>query len=327
MNKYKGICESILDTVGNTPIIRLNKVTQGLKCEILAKLEFFNPMGSVKDRIAKYILEKAEREGTLKDNQLIIENSSGNTAMGLALMAIQKGYKLKVVVRDNLSKEKKSQLLALGVELLEVDHTLDPKDPCSYNNMAINLAKKDPDCYFPDQHNNLDNNECHYNTTGREIYNQCAGEIDYFVAGMGTGGTICGISKYLKEQNPNIKVIAVDPKGSVFFDYFKNKKMIKPSPYLIEGLGDEFIIDCPQFEYIDDMIQVDDKTAFTYARKLLKEEGVMAGGSSGSALYASIALAKKVNKKARIVTLFADSASRYLSTIFNDEWMKEKGFI
>ena len=211
---------NILDAIGNTPLVKLNKITKGVKSEIFAKLEFYNPMGSIKDRIAKYMIEKAEREGKLKPGATIVENSSGNTALGLALVAIQKGYKIKIVIRDRTSKEKLNLLEALGVELIKVDSTLPPEDPDSYNNITPKIVSETPDAFFPDQHNNRDNNEAHYMTTGPEIWDQMEGKIDYFIAGIGTGGTICGAGKYLKEKDPNIKVIAIDPVGSIFYDYF-----------------------------------------------------------------------------------------------------------
>ncbi len=325
--KKENVYDNVLGTIGNTPLVRLNKITKDVGIEIFAKLEFFNPMGSVKDRIAKYMIEKAEKDGMIKDGQLIIENSSGNTAMGLALVAIQMGYKLKVIVRDRISKEKIDQLKALGVEIHLVDSSLPPESSNSYNNITPLIVEKTPDCYFPDQHNNRENNETHYKTTGPEIWNQMQGEIDYFIAGIGTGGTICGVAKYLKEQNPDIKVIAIDPVGSIFYDYFYFKKMVKPAPYLIEGLGDEFLIKCVDFTVIDDMYKVSDKTSFQYTRELVKQEGILAGGSSGAAIWGALKLAESLKKPARIVTIFPDSASRYLSTIFNDKWMKKKGFL
>lgn len=326
MNK-ENVYDNILGTVGNTPLVRITKITKDVESQIFSKLEFLNPMGSVKDRIAKYMIEKAEKEGRIKDGQLIIENSSGNTAMGLALVAIQKGYKLKVIVRDRISKEKIDQLEALGVEIHMVDSSLPPESPNSYNNITPSIVKKNPGCYYPDQHNNRENNETHYETTGPEIWNQMQGKIDYFIAGIGTGGTICGVAKYLKEQDPNIRVIAIDPVGSIFYDYFYFKKKVKPAPYLIEGLGDEFLIKCVDFSVIDDMFRVSDKTSFLYTRKLVSQEGILAGGSSGAAIWGALRLAKSLKKPARIVTIFPDSASRYLSTIFNNEWMKEKGFL
>jgi len=325
--KKENVYDNVLGTIGNTPLVRLNKITKDVRSEIFAKLEFFNPMGSVKDRIAKYMIEKAKKDGMIKDGQLIIENSSGNTAMGLALVAIQMGYKLKVIVRDRISKEKIDQLKALGVEIHLVDSSLPPESSNSYNNITPLIVEKTPDCYFPDQHNNMENNETHYKTTGPEIWNQMQGEIDYFIAGIGTGGTICGVAKYLKEQNPDIKVIAIDPVGSIYYDYFYFKKMVKPAPYLIEGLGDEFLIKCVDFTVIDDMYKVSDKTSFQYTRELVKQEGILAGGSSGAAIWGALKLAESLKKPARIVTIFPDSASRYLSTIFNDKWMKKKGLL
>ncbi|MCK4836705.1 MAG: cysteine synthase family protein [Candidatus Aminicenantes bacterium] len=319
--------KSILDVVGNTPIIQLNKITNNISSKIFAKLEFLNPMGSVKDRIAKYMIEKAEKNGKIKKGQLIIENSSGNTALGLALVAIQKGYKLKVMVRDRISQEKINQLKNLGVDVHLVDSTLPPESPSSYNNITPRIVKETPGCYFPDQHNNRENNEAHYLTTGPEIWEQMERKIDYFVAGMGTGGTIGGVAQYLKEQDPGIKVIAIDPEGSIFYDYFHYKKLIKPYPYLIEGLGDEFLINCADFTHIDDIYQISDRDSFLYTRKLVKEEGIMGGGSSGAALWGVLKLAKSLDKPARIVTIFPDGSSRYLSTIFNDQWMKTHKFL
>jgi cystathionine beta-synthase len=305
----------------------LNNVARGITGEVFAKLEFLNPMGSSKDRIARYMIEKAEKEGKIKKGDLIIENSSGNTAMGLALIAIQKGYRLKVIVRDRISREKLDQLKALGVEIHIVDSALPPESPYSYNNITPLMAKKTPNCYFPDQHNNRANNEAHYLGTGPEIWEQMQGKIDYFVAGIGTGGTIGGTARYLKEKDPGIKVIAIDPVGSVFYGHFYQQKTVKSGPYLIEGLGDEFLINCADFSVIDEMFQVTDKEAFMAARELARQEGILAGGSSGAALWGVRQMAKKLTRPARIVTVFPDGASRYLSTIYNDEWLKDKGMI
>jgi len=317
--------DSIVDVIGNTPMVRLNHVTAGIPGEVFAKLEFLNPMGSSKDRIARHMIEKAEKEGKIKKGDLIIENSSGNTAMGLALIAIQKGYRLKVVVRDRISREKLDQLKALGVEIHTVDATLPPEHPDSYNNITPRLARETPNCYFPDQHNNRDNNEAHYLGTGPEIWEQMDGRIDYFVAGIGTGGTIGGTACFLKEKDPAIQVVAVDPVGSVFYEYFHNRRKVKPGPYLLEGLGDEFLIHCADFSVIDDMMQVTDKEAFLAARELALREGILAGGSSGAALWGVRQLAKKIARTARIVTIFPDGASRYLSTIYNEDWLEAKG--
>jgi len=321
------VAQNILELVGRTPMVRMNRMIRRPNTDVFAKLEFLNPMGSVKDRIAKYMVEKAEREGRIHDGQLIIENSSGNTALGLALVAIQKGYKLKVVVRDSISREKIDQLKALGVEIHRVDATLPPESPYSYNNITPLIVEETPGCFFPDQHNNRENNEAHYHTTGPEIWEQMEGRIDYFIAGIGTGGTLCGAARFLKEQDPTIRVIAVDPVGSVFTSYFRTGQCEKPSPYLIEGLGDEFLIGCVDFSLIDDIIQIADRDSFRMARRLVREEGIMAGGSSGAALCGVLALLERLTEPARIVTIFPDSASRYLSTIFNDRWMAEKNLL
>lgn len=319
--------ENVLDVIGWTPIVRLNRIMGDLPAEVWAKLEFLNPMGSVKDRIARYMIEKAEREGRIEDGALIIENSSGNTALGLAMVAIQKGYRLKVVVRDRISPEKDRQLKALGVEVLKVDSALPPESPDSYNRITPRIAAETPGCFFPDQHNNRENNETHYATTGPEIWEQMEGRIDYLVAGMGTGGTIGGTAKFLKEKDPAIKVVAVDPEGSIFYDYFKTGKRVEPGPYLLEGLGDEFLIGTADFSVIDDMIRVSDRDAFLTTRELVRREGIMGGGSSGAAVWAVRKLARELDRPARIVTIFPDGASRYLSTIFDDDWMRQHGFL
>ncbi len=321
------IVDNIIDAIGDTPMVRLNRVGAGLPVEIYAKLEFLNPMGSCKDRIARHMIQQAEREGRLHPGDLIIENSSGNTAMGLALMAIQRGYRLKVVVRDRISKEKLDQLLALGVEVLKVDADLPPESPDSYNNITPRLARETPNCYFPDQHNNRENNRAHYLCTGPEIWEQMEGRIDVVVAGMGTGGTIGGVAEFLKEKDPRIRVVAVDPIGSVFTPFFRTGQKVASAPYQVEGLGDEFLIGCADFSHIDEMIQVADRDSFQTARHLARVEGILAGGSSGAALFGTLSVARSLDRPARIVTIFPDGASRYLSTIFNDDWMRDKGYL
>jgi cystathionine beta-synthase len=325
--RHPKVYDSILDLVGETPMVRLNRITEGLVPELFAKLEFFNPMGSIKDRVAFNMIRRAAAEGRIKPGDLILENSSGNTAMGLAMVAVQDGYRLRVVVRDRCSSEKVSQLQALGVEVLKVDSSLPPDHPDSYNNITPRLAKETPGCYFPDQHNNRENNQTHYDTTGPEIWEQMEGRIDYLVAGMGTGGTIGGVAQFLKEKDPSIRVIAVDPEGSIFGHYFRTGERRQPSPYLLEGLGDEFLIGCADFDNLDEVVTVSDRDAFLTCRELVRREAILAGGSSGAALWAALRLARELEKPARIVTLFPDGASRYLSTIFNDDWMRKHGFI
>ena len=315
--------KNILEGIGYTPLVKLNHFAEGSRADIFAKLEFLNPMGSIKDRIAYHMVTKAENDGRLSPGATIIDNSSGNTALALAMVCAIKGYKLKMVVRDNLSSEKIKFLKALNVELVFVDHTLPPESPQSYNNITPSIVEQTPNSYYFDQHNNPDNSEAHYLSTGPEIWEQMDGKIDYFVAGMGTGGTISGVARYLKERDPKIKVIGVDPKGSVFFDYFYSKTLVTPSPYLLEGLGDEFLIKCVDFSLIDDIYRIADIEAFEMTRQLAFKEAVFAGGSSGAALWACLQLAQKIDSRARIVTIFADAATRYLSTIYNDEWLLE----
>jgi len=319
--------DNILEAIGNTPMVRLNRITEGMSCAVWAKLEYLNPMGSSKDRIARYLIEKAEQDGRIHPGDLILENSSGNTAMGLALVAIQKGYHLKAVVRDRTSKEKLDQLKALGVDVHKVDTSLPPEHPDSYNLVTPRLARELPDCYFPDQHNNRENNDAHYHGTGPEIWEQMDGRIDVFVAGMGTGGTVGGVGRYLKERDPKVRIVAVDVEGSVFTEYFRTGGPGPSAPYLLEGLGDEYIIGCADFSVIDEMVQVSDREAFLAARELARREGLLVGGSSGAVICALRRIAPSLPAGARVAMLFPDSASRYLSTIFNDEWMKEKGFL
>ena len=323
----KRVYDSILDAIGHTPLVRLNRITEGMPFQVFAKLEFMNPMGSSKDRIAKFLIEQAEEDGRIQPGDLILENSSGNTAMGLALTAIQKGYRLKAVVRDTTSKEKLDQLRALGVDLVRADTSLPPEHPDSYNNITPRLARETPNCYFPDQHNNRENNEAHYRGTGPEIWEQMDADIDVFVAGMGTGGTIGGVGRYLKERDPKVRIVAVDVEGSVFTPFFNTGLTGESKPYLLEGLGDEFIIGCADFSVIDEMIQISDKDAFLAARELARREGMLVGGSSGAVLCALRRLAPTLAPGARVAILFPDSASRYLGTIFNDDWMHQKNIL
>lgn len=319
--------DNVLGAIGRTPIVKLANISKDFKATIWAKMEFMNPGGSIKDRIAKYMIEKAEKQGKIGAGSTIIENSSGNTAMGLAIVCRQKGYNLKIVLRDTTSPEKIKMLEVLGVEVIKVDASLPPENPDSYNNFAMNLCKKDPSLFYIDQHNNLDNNEAHYMTTGPEIWEQMEGKIDYFVNGVGTGGTLFGAGKFLKEKNPGIKLVGLDPIGSVFYDWFKHKKMITPSRYLIEGMGDEFILPTAQLEMMDDMLQVEDKKAFGWTKKLAFEEGIIAGGSSGANVWGAVQIAKQIDREANIVTLINDSGYKYFSSIYNDEWLDRNNLL
>ena len=321
----------ISDAVGWTPLVELDRAVAGLPCSAFGKLELMNPMGSVKDRIARYIVEKALEEGRLEPGDVIVENSSGNTGMGLAMMANLHGLRCKLVVREQTSREKLNALRAMGADLVLVDGTLPPEHPESYNRKARQVAAETPRAFCPDQHNNRENNEAHYAATGPEIWEQMDGRIDVFVAGMGTGGTVSGAGRFLKERDPEIRVVAVDVEGSVFADYFHTGKLVEPHHYLLEGLGDEEMIGCPELEVLDDILQVSDREAFLAARELARTEAIFAGGSSGAALWAVRREAGRWgelhDRPARIVTVFPDGGHRYLSTIYNDEWMRGKGFL
>ena len=321
------VYDRISEAVGWTPLVRLRRSLEKSAGEVFAKIEFMNPMGSVKDRIARFMIEQALRDGRLRPGNVVVENSSGNTAMGLAMMAALEGLRCKMVVRRETSKEKLDCLRAMGVELILVDGSLPPDSPESYNRKALQVVAETPGAFFTDQHNNRANSEAHYRTTGPEIWRQMNGRIDYLVAGMGTGGTLCGTARYLKEQDPRIRVIAVDPVGSVFYSYFKTGRAGEPKRCLLEGLGDEEIIGCPEWELIDDMFQVADRDAFLAAREMARTEAILAGGSSGAALCGVRKLVERLERPARVVTIFPDSGSRYLSTIYSDDWMRRQGFL
>lgn len=330
MNELR-VYDRIADAVGWTPVVRLGPSVRGLGAEVFAKLEYLNPMGSVKDRVARHLVRAALRDGRLAPGGVLVEASSGNTAMGLAMMAILEGLRLTAVVRRETSKEKLDALRALGVELVLVDGTLPPDHPESYNRKARSLAAEIEGAFFPDQHNNRANNEAHYLATGPEIWRQLETRVDALVAGIGTGGTVSGVARYLKEQDPSVYVVAVDVEGSVFTEYFRSGEHGAPGRYLVEGLGDEEVIDCPEFELFDEMIQVSDAEAFRAARELAHAEAIFAGGSSGAALWGVRQIARdlgaRLGRSPRIVTVFPDSGHRYLSTIYNDEWMQERGFL
>ena len=325
------IHNSIIETIGNTPLVKLNKVTDGLPLTVAAKVEYFNPGQSVKDRIALKMVEDAEKEGLLKPGGTIIEGTSGNTGMGLALAGIVKGYKCVFTTTDKQSKEKIDLLRALGAEVIVCPTNVEPDDPKSYYSVAKRLNKEIPNSYYPNQYDNPSNAKAHYETTGPEIWEQTEGKITHYVAGMGTGGTISGTAKYLKEKNPDIKIIGIDTHGSVYKSYHETREFdhSKIGPYLTEGIGEDIIAGNVDWDIIDKVIQVSDKDAFVTTRRLAREEGLFIGGSCGSAVFGALEYARenKLGADALMVVILPDSGTRYVSKIYNDDWMIENGFM
>lgn len=319
--------EDILHTIGSTPLIRLNKVTYGIRPTILAKAEFYNPGGSIKDRMAVYMVEEAVKKGLLRPGGTIVENTSGNTGIGLALYAAVKGYKAKFTIPDKMSKEKIDLLKAFGAEVIICPTDVPPDSPESYYEAAKRVARETPNSYMVNQYHNQDNIQAHYATTGPEIWEQTEGKIDYLVAGAGTGGTISGVGRFLKEKKPGVKIIGVDPIGSIYHDWFKYKRVTQSKVYMVEGIGEDMLCETMHFDVMDDVIQVNDRDAFLMTRRLVREEGVLAGGSSGAAVWAALKVCEQLPQDKVVVVILPDTGRNYMSKIFNDEWMKEKGYI
>ena len=318
----------IIETIGNTPLVKLNRVID-TEATVLAKIESFNPGHSTKDRMALKMIEDAEKNGLLKKGGTVIEGTSGNTGMGLALACIQKGYKLICTISDKQSKEKIDILKAMGAEIYTCPTNVPPEHPDSYYSVAKKLNKEIPNSFYPNQYDNLSNRKAHYETTGPEIWEQTNGKITHFIVGVGTGGTISGIAQFLKEKNPNIKIWGVDSYGSVYKKYhetgiFDEKEIYS---YLTEGIGEDIIAKNVDFKLIDYFEKVTDKDGALYARRLAKEEGILAGYSCGSAIAAINQLKHKLNKESIIVVLLHDHGSRYVGKIYNDDWMRKQGFI
>lgn len=315
---------NILELFGNTPLIKLNKITKGIKAPVFAKMDSMNPGGSVKDRIGLNIILDAEKSGAIKPGGTIVEATSGNTGIGLALAAAVKGYKCIFVMSDKCSVEKVRYLKALGADVVIVPSTAKPNSPEYYVNTAERIAKDTPNSFYATQYTNTANPEAHYKTTGPEIWEQTEGKITHFVASLGTGGTISGAGRFLKEKNPNIKVIGADPYGSIFKTYKESGVVIEGTPYLVEGIGQERIVENVHFQYIDDIINISDKDSFNMSRRLAREEGIFTGGSTGTILCATLKVAKDLDENAVVVFIVCDTGERYLSKHHSDEWMREK---
>lgn len=319
--------ENVLEVVGDTPLVRLNRVSRGLKPTILAKLEYLNPGGSVKDRIGITMLEAAEREGKIKPGGTVIEGTSGNTGMGLALAAAVKGYHCIFTMPDKMSQEKIDTLRAVGAEVIVTPTQVDHHDPRSYHSVALRLSQEIPNSIFSNQYANPHNTLAHYNTTGPEIWDQTDGRVTHVVIGVGTGGTMTGVARFLKEKNPKIRMIGADPVGSIFAGMFRTGKKPDISPYKVEGIGQDEKPENVDFSVIDELYAVSDKEAFLATRRLARSEGIFAGGSAGAALHVALKCAEDMSDHDVIVVIIPDSGNRYLSKIYNDNWMRENQFL
>jgi cystathionine beta-synthase len=319
-------CTNILEAVGRTPLIRLNSVTKGLAAQVWVKADYLNPGGSVKDRIGITMIEDAERRGLLKPGGTIIEATSGNTGMGLALVAAVRGYKVVFTINDKQSKEKIDLLKALGAEVIVCPTAVEPNDPRHYHQVAQKLAKEIPNSFYTDQYSNPQNPQAHYDTTGPEIWEDSEGKITHFVCGLGTGGTHTGVAKFLKERNPAIQIIGVDPIGSIYYDWFKRKEKVRGSTYVVQGIGGECLHETLDFSLLDDVLQVNDEECFVWTRRLARQEGIFAGGSCGGAVSAALKIARALDASGFIVVFLPDTGMRYLSNVYNDEWMRTRGY-
>jgi cystathionine beta-synthase len=323
----KGAKANILDAIGGTPIVKLNKVTTGVESEIYVKLEFMNPGGSSKDRIGGFIMDRAVAAGKLKPGGTIIEGTSGNTGVGLAMWAAVNGYKCIFVMADKQSQEKVNNLKAFGAKVVVCPTDVEPDDPRSYYSVSKRLAETIPNSYYVNQYDNLWNRETHVATTGPEIFEQTKGDFDVYMAGVGTGGTITGVSMYLKTKMPHLKTVGVDVEGSIVAQYARTGDLSGARSYVIEGIGEDFIPENYDFKVIDDWVVVGDKESFLMTRALLKQEGIYTGGSGGAAVVGAIKYAKKLKEPKKILVVLPDSGNRYASKIYNDEWMMSKGYI
>ena len=320
---------NILETIGNTPMVRLNRITESIPALVLAKIESFNPGNSVKDRMALKMVEDAEADGRLQPGGVIIEGTSGNTGMGLALAAIVKGYRLVCVSNDKQSTEKFDVLRAMGAEVVVCPTAVAPNDPRSYYSVSKRLAEETPNSWYVNQYDNPSNSVAHYEQTGPEIWEQTEGKITHFVVGVGTGGTISGVAKYLKEKNPDIKIFGIDTYGSVFKKYHETGIFDENEiyPYITEGIGEDILPENVDFKLIDRFEKVTDKDAALFTRKLAREEGIFAGNSCGAAIKGVLQLKDHFSADDVVVVLLHDSGSRYIGKIYNDDWMIEKGFL
>jgi cystathionine beta-synthase len=320
-------CHNVLEAVGNTPLIRLNRLAKDSAAEVYVKADYMNPGGSVKDRIGISMIDEAERKGLLKPGGTIIEGTSGNTGMGLALVAAVRGYKVVFTITDKQSREKIDSLKAFGAEVIVCPTAVEPEDPRSYYSVAAKLAREIPNSFYPNQYANPMNPEAHYRTTGPELWKDSEGKITHFVCGMGTGGTISGVGKYLKEQNSKVKIIGVDPIGSLYYEFVKTGKAGKALTYVVEGIGEDFFPKTMNLDVLDDILQVNDEECFVWARRLAKQEGIFTGGSGGGCISGTVRVARQCQPGDLVVGFLPDSGTRYLSKVYSDSWMREHGYV
>jgi cystathionine beta-synthase len=318
---------NILEAIGHTPLVKLNRLGQDVAASIYVKCEYLNPGGSMKDRMTLHLVQQAEARGELKPGGTIIEATSGNTGAGLAMIAAVRGYQSVFVMPDKMSSEKMASLRAWGARVVVCPTAVEPDDPRSFYSVAKRLSEETPNAFYANQYHNQDNPAGHYRSTGPEIWEDSDGEIDVFVAGMGTGGTMAGVGRYLKERKPQVKLVGVDPVGSLYYDYVKSARLTKPFTYKVEGIGEDFLPSTFDAKLLDDVVRVDDKECFLTARDLVRLEGLYAGGSSGAAVAGAIKYARASGKAENIVVLLPDGAAKYLSKVFNDEWLRENGFL
>ncbi len=324
------VYENILEAVGRTPLVRLNRIGRGLPCPVYAKIEFLNPGGSVKDRIGLAMIEEAESFGRLKPGGTVVEATSGNTGVGLAIACAIKGYKAVFVMPDKMSQEKIQLLRAFGARVVITPTAVAPEDPRSYYNVADRIVAETPNAILANQYHNPENPRSHYLTTGPEIWEQTGGRVTDVVAGMGTGGTISGAGRYLKEKNPAIRIVGVDPVGSILLETWQRGGIpddVQAFTYKVEGIGEDFLPSTLDLTVIDEVVKVTDKESFMWTRRLVREEGIFCGGSSGSAVAAAVRYARGLTPDRFVVVILPDSGSRYLSKVFDDKWMRENGFL